>query len=52
MIPKKILFCTDFSDNSLPARLLALQYAQVFRAQLLVLHVVNSRLLGYPTFER
>jgi universal stress protein A len=50
LIPKKILFCTDFSDNSLSARLLALEYARVFGAQLFVLHVVNSRLLGYPTF--
>ncbi|HMK34520.1 MAG TPA: universal stress protein [Desulfomonilaceae bacterium] len=50
MIPKKILVCTDFSENSTPARLLAVDYAKEFRAELLILHVVNSRLLGYPSF--
>ncbi len=49
MIPTKLLVCTDFSDNSLEARLTAIAYAKVFRAELLILHVVNSRLTGYPT---
>jgi universal stress protein A len=50
MLPKKMLVCTDFSENSTAARLLAIDYAKVFRAELLILHVVNSRLMGYPTF--
>jgi universal stress protein A len=50
MVPKKIVVCTDFSENSTAARLLAIDYAKEFRATLLILHVVNSRLLGYPTF--
>jgi universal stress protein A len=50
MVPKKIVVCTDFSENSTAARLLAIDYAKEFRAKLLILHVVNSRLLGYPTF--
>jgi universal stress protein A len=50
MVPKKILVCTDFSENSTAARLLSIEYAKEFRAELLILHVVNSRLLGYPTF--
>ncbi len=50
MIPKKILVCTDFSENSVKARLLAISYAQAFEAELIVLHVINSRLIGYPTF--
>ena len=51
MIPKKILFCTDFSENSMPAKATAVEYAKVFKSALLIIHVVNSRLLGYPTFE-
>jgi nucleotide-binding universal stress UspA family protein len=50
MVPKKILVCADFSENSTPARLLAIEYAKVFNAELVILHVVNSRLVGYPTF--
>ncbi len=51
MIPKKILFCTDFSDNSIPAKASAVEYAKAFKSELLILHVVNSRLFGYPTLE-
>ncbi|MCX5874083.1 MAG: universal stress protein [Deltaproteobacteria bacterium] len=51
MIPKKILFCTDFSENSLPARGYAIDFAKAFGASLDVLHVVNSSRLGYPAFE-
>ena len=50
MIPKKILVCTDFSENSVPARVCAIEYAKAFGAELVALHVVNSRLLGYPGF--
>lgn len=50
MIPRKILACTDFSENSVPARILAIEFAKAFQAELLILHVVNSRLVGYPNF--
>ncbi len=50
MATKKILFATDFSENSAPARDRAIEYAKAFGAELLILHVVNSRLLGYPSF--
>ena len=45
MVPKKILFCTDFSENSRPAWELAIDYTKAFGAQLLVLHVIDF--LGY-----
>jgi universal stress protein A len=41
MTPKKILFCTDFSENSRPAWELAVDYAKAFGAELLVLHVLD-----------
>jgi universal stress protein A len=41
MVPKKILFCTDFSENSRPAWELATDYAKAFGAQLLILHVID-----------
>ncbi len=41
MVPKKILFCADFSENSSPAWDLAKDYARAFGAQLLILHVVD-----------
>ncbi len=48
MLPKKILFCTDFSENSLPAWGLAVDYAQAFGAQLLILNVIDYKdLPGY-----
>ncbi len=50
MIPRKILVCTDFSENSVPARILAIEFAKAFEAELLILHVVSSRLTGYPNF--
>jgi nucleotide-binding universal stress UspA family protein len=43
MVPKKILFCTDFSENSLPAWELAVDYAQAFGSQLLILHVMDYK---------
>jgi len=51
MVPKKILLCTDFSENSHPARDVAVDYAQAFGAELAILHVVNSSRLGFPAFE-
>lgn len=50
MVPKRILVCVDFSENSVPARICAIDYAKAFGAELSVLHVVNSRFLGYPGF--
>ena len=40
MVPNKILFCTDFSENSEPARELAVSYAKAFGAELLILGFV------------
>ncbi len=51
MIPKKILLCTDFSENSVPARQYAVDFATAFGASLSILHVVNSSRLGFPAFE-
>jgi len=51
MVPRKILFCTDFSENSALARRYALEYTSAFGASLAILHVVNSSRLGYPAFE-
>jgi len=51
MIPKKILFCTDFSKNSEPACQWAVDCAKAFGAELLVLHTINPGLLRYPSLE-
>jgi nucleotide-binding universal stress UspA family protein len=48
MIPTQILFCADFSDNSLKAREIAVAYAKEFSAGLIVLNVVNTRFLKHP----
>lgn len=48
---RRILVCTDFSENSLPARDKALALARSFGSELMLLHVVNPRLLGYPAFD-
>ncbi|AFM24773.1 universal stress protein [Desulfomonile tiedjei] len=48
MLPKKILFCTDFSENSEPARQLAVDYAKAFGANLLITHVIDSS--GFPNY--
>jgi len=48
MKPKKILFCTDFSENSEPARDLAVDYAKAFGAQLLIVHVLDSG--AFPSY--
>jgi universal stress protein A len=49
MLPKKILVCTDFSDNSEPARKLACEYAQAFGAGLLLVHVIDS-FSSFPSY--
>jgi nucleotide-binding universal stress UspA family protein len=51
MIPKKLLFCADFSENSRPAFMYAAELAEAFGAELTILHIVNSSRLGYPAFE-
>ncbi len=51
MLPRKILFCTDFSDNSKPARKYAVDYAKTFNAELIIFHVINSSRIGYPSLE-
>jgi nucleotide-binding universal stress UspA family protein len=51
MIPRKILFCTDFSENSQAAKEVAVEFSEKFDAKLIILHVVNSSRLGYPAFE-
>jgi universal stress protein A len=51
MLPQKILLCTDFSDNSKPARQHAMDYARAFNAELMILHVINSARIGFPTLE-
>jgi nucleotide-binding universal stress UspA family protein len=42
MVPKKILFCTDFSENSEPARQMAVDYAKAFAANLLIVNVIDA----------
>lgn len=51
MSAKKVLFCTDFSRNSFPARRKAIEYAAAFQADLLILHIVTPQHFGYPGFE-
>jgi universal stress protein A len=47
MIPKKILFCTDFSENSERACRCAAEYSKAFGADLTVIHVIESW-AGFP----
>jgi universal stress protein A len=50
-LPRRILFCADFSENSLAARGVALEYALCFQAELHVVHVINSAQFGYPSLD-
>lgn len=50
MIPRRILFCTDFSENSRRAGRYARLYAEAFKADLLLFHVIQSW-EGFPTYE-
>lgn len=50
MPTKKILLCTDFSENSDPPRRLALEYAKALDASLVIVHVVETW-AGYPAYE-
>lgn len=47
MIPSKILFCTDFSENSETAGRCAVEYARVFGADLAIMHVIDCW-AGFP----
>ncbi|MBI5252578.1 MAG: universal stress protein [Desulfomonile tiedjei] len=48
MIPKKILYCSDFSENSERAAQLALSFASAFGSDLLIVNVINTRFLRHP----
>lgn len=48
MVPKKVLFCLDFSRYSERTREVAVDYAKNFGASLLVLNVVNTRFFSHP----
>ncbi|MDQ7783489.1 MAG: universal stress protein [Desulfomonilaceae bacterium] len=50
MLPKKILCCTDFSENSEQALETALEYANALDAHLVITHVVDSW-AGYPAYS-
>ena len=52
MIPKKILFCTDLSENSLAAGRCACEYAKAFGAGLAILHVIDPLLRAMALHER
>ncbi len=51
MLLRRILLCTDFSDNSVPAREHATMFAAEFEAELFVLHVIDSSQIGYPSLD-
>jgi nucleotide-binding universal stress UspA family protein len=51
MVPKRILLCLDFSENSEPAARCAVDYAQAFGAELWLLHVIDTSQIGYPSIE-
>lgn len=51
MLPRRLLFCTDFSDNSVRAREYACAFAEAFEAELFVLHVIDSYKIGFPTLD-
>ncbi len=50
MLPKKILCCTDFSDNSEPAVRTAVDYAKAFDASFILAHIVDSW-AGFPAYS-
>ncbi len=45
---KKILFCTDFSENSHLAFTYALNLARTYQAKLFILHVTHNPVFIYP----
>ncbi|MCA1961775.1 MAG: universal stress protein [Desulfomonile sp.] len=50
-MPRRILLCTDFSENSQPAGRMASICARAFGSNLLVLHVINSKRIGFSSPE-
>jgi universal stress protein A len=50
MTPTKILFCTDFSENSESAGKCALEYSKAFGADLTIIHVIDSW-AGFPAYD-
>lgn len=50
MTTKKILVCTDFSENSLPPFRLAVEYAKSLGASLTIMHVIDFW-AGFPAYE-
>ncbi len=50
MAVNRILFCTDFSESSLPARYRAVEYARTLGAHLLILNVAILPVPDYPTW--
>jgi universal stress protein A len=48
MLPKKILFCADFSESSERARQMAIAFAKALGAHLAILNVINTRVLRHP----
>jgi universal stress protein A len=51
MLPTSILFCADFSANSLAARDYAIDFAGALGGRLVILHVINSSRIGYPSLD-
>jgi universal stress protein A len=51
VLPQRILFCTDFSENSVRARDYASAFAVEFQAELIILHVIDSSLIGFHTLD-
>ena len=51
MLPKNILLCTDFSANSRAVQQYAVEFAETFSANLTIIHVVDSALLGYSSLN-
>ena len=50
MVPRNILFCTDFSENSSGARDCAVDFAKAFNANLAILHVLDVSGLSLMNF--
>jgi len=50
MPAKKILLCTDFSENSAPPLAAAIEYANAFTASLAIVHVVDFW-AGLPAYD-
>jgi universal stress protein A len=51
MPTKKILLCVDFSENSIPAQKLAIEYTRIFGAELIILHVAGMFLPDCPGWQ-